>query len=110
MPSPSVGSNCFLQCGGGCGLIPRPPSIFGLHTSTHATFAFVVFMSGPDHRKAEHILSISLMHSLGSLKDESQKFVRLIITELISCNLPAYESALPVHELMHFLIFSTSGK
>lgn len=68
---------------------PRPPSRFGLQTSDQATFAFLLFKSDPDHRKAELIFSISLMQALGSLKAEIYKLVRLAITELKIWSLPA---------------------
>lgn len=87
------------------GLIPNPPSAFGRHTSFQLTFAFVVFNSGTDHRNAENKRSISFKQLPGSRKADIQKFARLVITELISCSLPARDRNLPVHEPIIFLIF-----
>lgn len=69
--------------------IPKPPSFFGLQTSDQDIFAFFGLRSGPDHKKAEHNLSISLMHPWGSLNADIQKFVKLTRTVFMSCKRPA---------------------
>ncbi|KAF8112139.1 hypothetical protein N665_0066s0017 [Sinapis alba] len=88
---------------------PRPPSSLGLQQSFHLTFDFLVFRAGPDHRNAAHRLSISCIHCLGNLNADIQKFVRLRITEPISCNLPAKVKNLAVQEPIRALIFSIKG-
>lgn len=90
-------------------LMPNPPSSLGVQTSLHATLAFFVFSSGPDQRKEEQMLSISLMQALGRRNADIQKLVRLWITELMSCRRPAKERCLAVHLPIRTLIFSTRG-
>ncbi|KAF8086185.1 hypothetical protein N665_0632s0005 [Sinapis alba] len=89
-------------------LTPRPPSLFGVQTTSHDTFAFLALRVGPDHKNAEHKLLISFMHCPGSLKPVIQKFTRLIRTDRMSCNLPAIERNRFVHKLMRCFIFSMS--
>lgn len=88
---------------------PNPLSSLGLQQSFHETFAFLLLKTGPYHKKAAHRLSISAIHFFGSLNAEIQKFVKLCITEAISCSLLAKERNLAVQELILDLIFSISG-
>lgn len=88
---------------------PRPPSDFGLQTSLQATLAFFVLSSGPDQRKAAHILYISSMQADRRRKTEIQKFVRLWITEAMSWRQPAKDKYRAVQQLMRFLTFSIKG-
>ena len=92
------------------GLIPNPPSCLIRLISDQETLAFLLFNSGPYHRKAEHSLSMFLIHPLGRRNAAIKKFAKLVITEFISCSLPAYDKNLHVQVPIHFLIFSTSGK
>ena len=73
------------------GLSPNPPSRLGRHTISQDIFAFFKLNAGPNHRKAEHMLFISLMHSPGRMKDDIQKFAMLIRTEAINWSLPAID-------------------
>lgn len=91
-------------------LKPSPPSLIGLQMSLQATFAFFGFKSGPDHKKAENILSISFMHLLGSRKADSQTLVRLERTDFISWRRPANDKNRPVQEVMRVLIRSSKGR
>ena len=58
-------------------LMPRPPSFFGLHTSSHETFSLVVEFGDPDHRKALHMLSIVSRHRFGRRNTEHQKLANV---------------------------------
>ena len=63
------------------GFSPNPPSYFGRQTIIpHDILAFLGFNAGPDHRKAEQRLSISLRHSPCYRKEDIQKFIILIRT------------------------------
>ena len=63
---------------------PKPHSFFSWVITVQATFAFDEFSAGPDHRKTEHILFISLMHAPGKMKPDIQKLTILTKTEQIS--------------------------
>ena len=64
--------------------MPKPTSCFGRHTSSQATFAFLLEFGEPDQRKALHMLSIVSRQRFGNLKAEHQKFIILTIIEFIS--------------------------
>lgn len=91
------------------GLSPNPPSSLRRQISFQLTFALLVLRSGPNQTNAEHKLSISFKQLLGNLKADSQNLDRLVMTELISCSLPACDRNLPVHDFILLLIFSTNG-
>lgn len=66
-----------------------PPSCFSLHRASQQILVVWGFKSGPDQRKAEQSLSITWMHSLGSLNAASQKLQMLLRTEVTKFNRPS---------------------
>ena len=73
--------------------ICNTPSAFGLQIYVHDTFGLQI--------------SISFKHAFGNLKADTQKFVILIIAELMSCSLPAClrkEASIPItHSCLNLL-------
>lgn len=70
------------------------PFVLGWHTASHFTKDFFIFSSVPPQRNFWHSFSTAVITLRGNKKTAPKKFCSEKMTELITCNQPAYDKCL----------------